>query len=283
MGGPASFHPGSPKLMKRLTLAVVVVLASLASFAGCRDSPTGSDQWTLAWSDEFEGPLGTPPNPATWSAETGTNWGNAQLEYDTDRPTNASLDGEGNLVITARKELFGGQPYTSARLTTAGRRTVQYGKIEARMKLPRGQGMWPAFWLLGANVATVGWPTTGEIDVMEYRGQEPGTVIGSLHGPGYSGGSAKTRRYSPSATRFDNSFHVFSIEWTTDRVDWFVDGTRYYGVGRSEVPGPWVFDHPFNILLNLAVGGNFVGAPNEFTPFPQAMVVDWVRVYERAP
>ena len=262
--------------MKRFTLlAAIAILAS-----GCRDSPTGDDAWTLAWSDEFEGAAGERPNAAIWTPEVGTGWGNAQLEYDTDRTANAALDGAGNLVITARKEAFNGSAYTSARLTTAGKRAVQYGKVEARMKLPRGQGMWPAFWLLGANVATVGWPQSGEIYVMEYRGQEPGTVIGSLHGPGYSGGSAKTRRYTPAASRFDNSFHVFTIEWTSERIDWFVDGTRYYGVGRS-VPGPWVFDHPFSILLNLAVGGNFVGAPNEFTPFPGEMVVDWVRVYER--
>jgi beta-glucanase (GH16 family) len=268
--------------MKRLS-QVVTYTAIILALAGCRDSPTGGDGWSLAWSDEFEGTAGTAPNAAIWTPEVGTDWGNAQLEYDTDRTSNAALDGAGNLLITARQESFGGRAYTSARLTTAGKRAVQYGKIEARMQLPRGQGMWPAFWLLGADIATVGWPATGEIDIMEYRGQEPGTVIGSLHGPGYSGGSALSRRYSPPATRFDNSFHVFTVEWSAQRIDWFVDGTRYFGVRRDQVPGPWAFDHPFNVILNLAVGGNFVGAPNEFTTFPQSLVVDWVRVYERSP
>jgi beta-glucanase (GH16 family) len=270
------------EIMKRIALLATVSF-SATLLLGCRDTPTGNaDTWTLAWSDEFEGAAGSPPSPAIWSPEVGTGWGNAQLEYDTDRPSNAALDGAGNLVITARREAFGGQQYTSARLTTAGKRAVLYGKVEARMMLPRGQGMWPAFWMLGADVATVGWPATGEIDIMEYRGQEPGTVIGSLHGPGYSGGGALTRRYTPAATRFDNAFHVFTIEWTTDRVDWFVDGTHYFAARKDAVPGRWAFDHPFNIILNLAVGGNFVGAPNEFTTFPQAMVVDWVRVYQRA-
>jgi beta-glucanase (GH16 family) len=260
-----------------------LALVAVACVAGCSDSPTDATRWRLTWSDEFTGAAGAPPDAATWTAEVGTNWGNAQLEYDTDRTSNAALDGNGHLVITARREQFSGSAYTSARLTTAGKRSFQYGKIEGRMKLPRGQGMWPAFWMLGADFATVGWPATGEIDVMEYRGQEPGTVIGSLHGPGYSGGAALSRRHSPAATRFDNSFHVFTVEWSAERVDWFVDGAHYFAVRKGDVPGPWVFDHPFNLLLNLAVGGNFVGAPSEFTEFPQELVVDWVRVYERAP
>ena len=265
----------------RTLLATTAAVALL--LAGCRDAPTETSPWTLAWSDEFEGAAGERPNAANWRYEVGTDWGNAQLEYDTDRTSNAALDGEGNLVITARRETFEGRAYTSARLSTAGLRAFQYGKIEARMRLPRGQGMWPAFWMLGDDFQTVGWPQSGEIDVMEYRGQEPGTVLGSLHGPGYSGGAAQSRRYSPSATRFDNSFHVFTVEWSAERIDWFVDGTHFFAVRKSEVPGPWVFDHPFHILLNVAVGGNFVGAPNEFTPFPQSMTVDWVRVYQRAP
>jgi len=266
--------------MKRLLLLSAVV----SSLWGCSSGTASDDgRWTLAWSDEFEGPAGQLADPATWTYEVGTDWGNAQLEYDTDRASNAALDGAGNLVITARREAFEGRQYTSARLTTAGLRAFQYGKFEARMKLPSGQGLWPAFWLLGADIGSVGWPAAGEIDVMEFRGQEPSTVLGSLHGPGYSGGSALTRRYTPGATRFDNSFHVFTVEWTSERIDWRVDGVRYFGVRREDVPGRWVFDHPFNVILNVAVGGNFVGAPNQFTTFPQEMVVDWVRVYEAAP
>ena len=262
----------------------LLLLAALAvAAAACGDRDATAPSWTLAWSDEFDAAAGAPPDPANWKHDVGTDWGNAQLEYDTDRPENASHDGEGNLVITARRESFGGRNFTSARLTTAGRHAFQYGRFEARMKLPRGQGMWPAFWLLGANFPTVGWPATGEIDIMEYRGQEPAVVHGSLHGPGYSGGSALTRRYAPAATRFDNSFHVFAVEWSEDELAWFVDGTRFFRVSRESVPGTWVFDHPFNIILNLAVGGNYVGAPNDVTPFPNTLVVDWVRVYSASP
>ena len=269
--------------MRRLRLAsLLVLLAGLHGCAGGTDGGDGRD-WTLVWSDEFDGAAGTPPSAANWGHDVGTDWGNAQLEYDTDRPANAALDGAGNLVITARRESFGGSAYTSARLTTAGRHEFQYGKFEARMKLPRGQGLWPAFWLLGADFPTVGWPASGEMDIMEYRGQDPGTIHGSMHGPGYSGGSALTRAWAPSATHFDNSFHVFTLEWSAARVDWYADGVRYFGVRREDVPGPWAFDHPFHLILNLAVGGTFVGAPSDATPFPAAMTVDWVRVYARTP
>ena len=261
--------------MKRHILLLPLALV----LAACSKHDGAAPQWSLAWSDEFSGPAGTPPDPANWSHDIGTDWGNAQLECDTDSPTNAALDGAGNLVITARRESACGRSYTSARLTTHGHHAFQYGRVEARMKLPRGQGMWPAFWMLGANYGTVGWPASGEIDIMEYRGQEPATVHGSLHGPGYSGGAALTRAYSPSATRFDNSFHVFAVEWTAEGIDFFVDGTRYFRTTPASTEGSWAFDHPFDIILNLAVGGNYVGAPNDATPFPAELVVDYVRVY----
>jgi beta-glucanase (GH16 family) len=251
--------------------------------AGCESSTTDADTWALRFSDEFDGAAGALPNVANWKFDVGTDWGNAQLEYDTDRATNASTDGKGFLVITARKEAFQGRQYTSARITTEGLKTFKYGRIEARMKLPSGRGLWPAFWLLGANRPTVGWPQSGEIDIMEYRGQAPGTVIGSLHGPGYSGGNALTKDFSPTATRFDNSFHVFSIEWNPLQIDYFVDGARYQTIQRFDAPGEWVFDKPFYIILNVAVGGNFVGSPDAITSFPQTMMVDWVRVYELNP
>ena len=270
-----------PRIPHRAARAFAVTV--VATLGACRSTPTEAVNWTVQWQDDFDGVAGALPDPANWKFDVGTNWGNAQLEYDTDRASNASLDGVGHLVITARRENYQGQPYTSARLTTAGRREFQYGKIEARMQLPRGQGMWPAFWLLGSNFPTVGWPTAGEIDIMEYRGQEPSSIIGSLHGPGYSGGGALTQKKTFAATRFDNSFHVFAVEWSADRVDYLVDGERYFRVDKSAVPGPWVYDHPFNIIVNLAVGGNFVGAPNDFTSFPQSMIVDWVRVSQRAP
>ena len=250
------------------------------------DAPVGLDEdrneWSLVWSDEFEGPMGQLPNPANWGFDIGTDWGNQQLEFDTDRPENVSLDGSGNLAIVARKEEFKGRPYTSARITTKGKFEPQEGLIEARMKLPSGEGVWPAFWLLGANIDTVPWPGCGEIDIMEYRGQEPSIIHGSLHGPGYSGGNPVTSSFYLENDRFDKDFNVFSVEWNKNDISWFVNGTRYRTVSRDDVPGDWVFDHPFYIILNVAVGGSYVGWPSPDTAFPQTMLVDWVRVYERA-
>jgi beta-glucanase (GH16 family) len=266
--------------MPRFFRVAATVVCAGALLGSCSDAPTTNSAWTQVWADEFDGAAGSLPNAANWKFDVGTDWGNAQLEYDTDRASNASLDGSGHLVITARKEAFQGRQYTSARITTEGKQSFQYGKIEARMKLPSGRGLWPAFWLLGTDLPAVGWPQAGEIDVMEYRGQEPSTVIGTIHGPGYSAGSAVTKSKTLTATRFDNSFHVFTVEWSAERIDFFVDGLLYHAIPKAQVPGPWVFDKPFYIILNVAVGGNFVGAPDIFTPFPQTMVVDWVRVYQ---
>ena len=173
-----------------------------------------------------------------------------------------------------------GRSYTSARMTTAGLFDQAYGKFEARIRLPVGQGIWPAFWLLGSNIETVGWPQSGEIDIMEYRGQEPSVVLGTIHGPGYSGGNGLGTRYQLPNGRFDTGFHVFGIEWRDDEIRWYVDGEYFLRITRAEVPSTWVFDHPFYIILNVAVGGTFVGPPNANTTFPQQMTVDWVRVYE---
>ena len=252
----------------------VLPLLACAAFDG-PDDPV----WTLVWSDEFDGPAGQLPDPANWSFDIGTGWGNRQLEYDTDRPENVSLDGNGNLAITARREPWMGSAYTSGRIKTQGLFEQAYGRFEARIRLPTGQGIWPAFWMLGSDFPTVGWPECGEIDVMEYRGQEPTIVLGTVHGPGYSGGGGISARYALTGDRFDTGFHEFAIEWTEDGIVWFVDGRRYHAVDPGDTPGRWVFDHPFFILLNVAVGGNFVGPPNESTTFPQSMLVDWVRVY----
>ncbi len=271
-------HRCAPTRSARLRLALPVLVPVL--WAACDDMDDGgSATWTLAWSDEFEGPAGQLPNPANWAFDVGTDWGNAQLEYDTDRPENVSLDGEGNLAITARRESYLGSAYTSGRIKTQGLFEQAYGRFEARIRLPAGQGIWPAFWMLGNDIDTVGWPECGEIDIMEYRGQEPSTVLGTIHGPGYSASAGVSGRYALQGTRFDTDFHVFAIEWTEDGIDWFVDGNHYHSVDRSGLNGRWVFDHPFFILLNVAVGGGFVGPPNESTTFPQTMLVDWARVY----
>ena len=256
----------------------VVLLSSTTTLA--RAAEEGRE---LIWHDEFEGPAGQSPDPAKWQFDIGTDWGNAQLEYDTDRPENVSLDGAGNLAITAREEPYLGRNYTSGRITTKDLFELQNGRFEARIRLPRGQGIWPAFWMLGADFDEVGWPTCGEIDVMEYRGQEPSVVHGSLHGPGYSAGGAITRRFYLTDSTFDADFHVFAVEWRGDRIDWYVDDQFFQTVTANDVPGEWVFDHPFYMILNVAVGGTFVGPPDATTAFPQTMLVDWVRVYRETP
>lgn len=262
-----------------------VFVPLLLFFFGCdRDDFQKLDErnWQLVWSDEFEGEAGTLPDPSKWTFDLGTGedgWGNQELQTYTDDPENVSLDGEGNLVITARRD---GNRFTSARIKTQGLFAQQYGRFEARLKTPYGPGLWPAFWLLGDNVDTVGWPQCGEIDAMELRGQQPHIIHGSIHGPGYSGGNPVSGSHTLINGRFDMDYHVFAIEWDEDKIDFFVDDFLYQRIKPEDVPGEWVFDHPFFIILNVAVGGNYVGFPIEQTPFPQKMIVDYVRVYQEA-
>ncbi len=255
-------------------------LALLAASLSCTENPS-EPSWEMVWQDEFTGPAGKPPDSTRWTYDIGTNWGNNQLEYDTSRPENVSLDGSGNLVFTARAESWLGSDYTSGRINTRGRFEQAGGRFEARMKLPRGQGIWPAFWLLGGNFGSVGWPACGEIDIMEYRGQEPTLLHGSLHGPGYSGGGAVTRTYTAPGVTLDGGFHLYAVEWSANKIVWYLDDTAFFTVTPRELPanGRWVFDHPFFVILNLAVGGGFVGPPDASTTFPQQLLVDYVRVY----
>lgn len=236
---------------------------------------------TVVWRDEFDGAAGTLPASTRWAFDVGTDWGNAQLEYDTARPVNVSLDGQGRLAITARSESYQGRAYTSGRITTRGLYAAAKGRVEARIQLPRGRGIWPAFWLLGSNFTTAGWPGCGEIDVMEFRGQEPAIVHGSLHGPGYSGGAALTRSFTLPRGGFPDGFHVFAVEWETHKITWLVDDVVYQTLTPTSLPNgaSWVFEQPFHVILNLAVGGNYVGPPDGTTAFPQTMLVDYVRVY----
>lgn len=254
------------------------------------DTPNNPSQpgpeWQLVWQDEFEGEEGTPPSVDRWvHDEGGDGWGNAQLEYDTTRPENASLDGAGNLVITARKESYRGRSYTSARITTKELFSRTYGRFEARIQQPVGRGIWPAFWLLGANIAEVGWPECGEIDIMEYRGQLPALTRGSLHGPGYSGGGNIGAEFAVSGGKLNEDFHVYAVEWEPNRIRWQLDGVTFFEATPARLPAGtrWVYDHPHFIILNLAVGGNYVGPVDSSTVFPQQMKVDYVRVYTRAP
>jgi beta-glucanase (GH16 family) len=268
-----------PFLLRNLLCAMLPAIALPLTACSESSGPAQRD-WQLVWQDEFDGPAGQSPDPAKWDYDIGTDWGNAQLEYDTDRPENVSLDGNGHLAIIARQESYEGRNFTSARIVTRGLFEPTYGRFEARIKLPWGQGIWPAFWLLGANIEEVGWPACGEIDIMEYRGQEVSRVHGSVHGPGYSAAEAVTRRFDLIRDRFDTDFHIFAVEWGTDFINFFVDGTFYQEVTPGDLSGTWVFDHPFYIILNVAVGGNWVGPPNANTVFPQTMLIDWVRVYE---
>ncbi|MCJ7757177.1 MAG: glycoside hydrolase family 16 protein, partial [Gillisia sp.] len=208
-------------------------------------------------------------------------WGNNELEYYTNRTENVTVQ-NGILIITAKEESFEGSSFTSARISTKGKFEQAYGRFEARIRLPYGQGIWPAFWLLGADCGpAVVWPQCGEIDIMEYRGQEPTTIHGSVHGNGFSGGEAVTKSYSLENDRFDTGFHIFGIEWAPEYINYYVDDVLYNQITPADVPGEWVFDHPFYIIINLAVGGDFVGPPDSETVFPQTMLIDYVRVYKQ--
>lgn len=224
------------------------------------------------------------PNSSVWAFDIGTGangWGNQELQFYTDRTENVIVQ-NGNLLITARQEDFQGSPYTSARLLTKEKFEQRYGRFEARIRLPFGQGIWPAFWMLGADIDENPWPGAGEIDIMEYRGQDPVTLIGSVHGPGYSGGQAISKEYILPNDRFDTGFHVFGIEWDPEYINFYVDDVLYNQITPEDVTGTWVFNKPFYILMNLAVGGTFVGPPNQETVFPQTMLVDYVRVYKNS-
>jgi len=247
----------------------------------------------LVFRDEFTGRPGTSPDANKWTAEIGGNgWGNQELEYYTNSTDNAYLDGAGSLAIRAIKLpqplmlncWYGPCQYTSARLITKGKFDLKYGRFEARIKIPRGQGVWPAFWLLGNNIDTVGWPACGEVDIMENIGREPSTVHATMHGPGYSGAKGIGSSFSlRNKSAFADGFHLFAIEWSASEIHWYVDGSEYKKVTLHDLPAgtQWVFDHPFFIILNFAVGGQWPGSPDASTTFPQMMTVDYVRVYQR--
>lgn len=236
---------------------------------------------TLLWADEFSQADGTKPDSAKWGNDIGgSGWGNNELQYYTDRTENARIE-NGQLVIEARKEDFSGKSYTSARLLTKNKVSWTYGRIEARIKIPKGQGIWPAFWMLGANIDGVGWPLCGEIDIMENIGSLPSTLYGTIHGPGYSGGNGISGNTVLAGAALGDDFHVYAIEWEENRIRWFLDGQQFFTLTPGNLPGgsAWVFNAPQFLILNVAVGGNWPGSPNASTVFPQRMTVDYVRVY----
>ncbi len=265
----------------KMIIKSTILLSSTFMLVNCiANIPILEPSTQLVWQDEFEGPAGQSPDSTRWVFDVGTHWGNNQLEYDNKRPESVSLDGQGNLAITARKEQYKGQNYTSGRIKTKDLFETTYGRVEARIMMPSGQGLWPAFWMLGNNFDSVGWPACGEIDIMEYLGQEPNIVHGTLHGPGHSGSKGKGTSFKLTDGRFDTDFHIFAIEWRPDLIQWSVDDQVFQTLTPSDVKGTWVYNHPFFILLNLAVGGNWVGSPDETTTFPQTLLIDYVRVYK---
>lgn len=272
--------------MGKYLLFICIALAGGLSLT----TPTVVQKDRLLWADEFDGPASSSPDPAKWGFDIGAGqngWGNNELEYYTSRPENAFLDGEGHLVIRAIQETFTGaggvtRNYTSARLVTKGKFEQAYGRFEARIKLPFGQGIWPAFWMLGNDIGSAGWPNCGEIDIMENIGREPSIIHGTLHGPGFSAGNSLTALVTlADGKRFADDFHVFAMEWEPREIRFYLDGIPYQtrNAGQLSASKRWVFDHPFYLLLNVAVGGDWPGSPDATTIFPQTMVIDYVRVY----
>lgn len=247
--------------------------------------PSVAPNWKLTFSQEFDGKKGVAPDPKIWSRDVGGGgFGNGEWESYTDGNKNAFLDGKGNLIIEARKEPTTGpdnikRDYSSARLKTSGTFAQAYGKFEARIKMPTGKGIWPAFWMLGDNIDKVGWPNSGEIDITEYLGHEIMKTHGTIHGPGYSGAGGISGSMD-SKSPLNKDFHVYSVEWEPEQIRWYLDGVLYHTVTPNDIGvNDWVYDHPHFFILNLAVGGAWPGYPNEKTTFPQQMVIDYVRAY----
>ena len=275
---------GAETFTLNLSSVVNGVIAKATGTGTIRDDDEGGAFTNLVWSDEFDGPA---LNQSFWTFELGDGcaknlcgWGNNELQTYTSRPENISFEG-GNMIITARKEALDGRQYTSVRIKTEGKKTFKYGRIEFRAKLPIGKGIWPAFWLLPQSNVFGGWPRSGEIDLMEYLGHEPNKVHGTVHyGPG-PGSIQKTATYTLPSGNFNEGFHTFSVEWDVDVIRWYVDGTLFSTVNKSGFGGNnYPFNEEFFLIINMAVGGNWPGAPDANTVFPQQLVVDYVRVYQ---
>ncbi|MFI7250701.1 ricin-type beta-trefoil lectin domain protein [Micromonospora chalcea] len=276
------------RTIRTLAALAVTAVGLTAALTVVPHSPAIAAPGAVTWSDDFNGPAGAAPDASKWRYDIGGGgWGNNELQYYTNSTRNAALDGNGNLVITARREnpsgyscWYGSCQYTSARLLTNGTFAQAYGRFEARIKVPRGQGLWPAFWMLGNDIGTNPWPGSGEIDIMENVGYAPSTVWGTLHGPGYSGGSGVGASTSlPGGQALADAFHTFAVDWAPDSITWYLDGVAYSRKTPADIGGNrWVFDHPFFMIMNVAVGGNWPGSPDGSTTFPQTMTIDYVRV-----
>jgi len=277
-------HKYKIRIKQTFVLSLLTVSFFVISSCETDETQTVANFTELVMADEFNED-GTP-DTFIWGYNIGTGdngWGNNELQYYTNRSENVTVQ-NGVLIVTAKEEQFNGSSYTSARLLTKGKFEQTYGRFEARIRLPYGKGLWPAFWLLGDDSnGTQIWPQIGEIDIMEYIGDAPTRMFGTVHGPGYSGGESVGKSYDLKNDRFDTGFHIFGIEWAPDYINYYVDDVLYNQITPEDVPGEWVFNRgPFYIILNLAVGGALPGSPNSETVFPQTMLVDYVRVYKNS-
>jgi beta-glucanase (GH16 family) len=280
----------APGCLRTRHYTCLLAALSLLSHGIEGKQPKAPKGYTLVWSDEFNGKNGSLPDAAKWTYDIGgSGWGNRELEYYTNRAENARIE-HGKLVITARAEPYSGPGgakfnYTSARLKTQGLFAQAYGRFEARLKIPAGQGIWPAFWMLGENIDADGWPKCGEIDIMENIGKEPGTNHSSLHGPSSTKPTSDLTQTItlPAGRKLADGFHVYALEWEPGIVRFYLDANLFATFTDAQWPsgGTWVFDHKFFIILNVAVGGDWPGAPDPTTVFPQRMLIDYVRVYQR--
>ena len=282
---------------QRCPIACMAFVACTGPSSAPRPDTTSTPTRELkqVWADEFDGPAGSRIDSTKWHYDLGDGcqsgncgWGNQEKEWYTSASENVSLNGGGQLQIVARPAAagltcyYGACRYTSAKITTRGTLDVAPGRVEARIKLPAGQGLWPAFWLLGIDIGAVGWPRCGELDIMENHGSNMTSTSSAMHGPGYSGNTPFVHSYQLAAASFAEDFHTFAVEWDSSRVMFFVDGQQHYVIQRDDVQrhGNWVFDQPFFIILNLAVGGTFDGDPRSDAILPATMLVDYVRVYQ---
>ena len=268
----------------------ILPLIVLFSFS-CKDSSTDSNELTneysLVWQDEFDGDTISASN---WTFQLGTGsqfglvgWGNNELQSYTARERNAYIE-DGFLVIEAHKESFMGQPYTSARIVTKDKKFWKYGKIEIKAKMPETQGLWPALWMLPQENKYGGWPASGEIDIVELVGHQPDVAHGTIHyGNAYNDKGSSSGKIKDTKSTFATDFHVYSIGWDSRGIQWLLDGEPYHSVTPEDVePYNWPFDEAFYLLFNVAVGGNWPGYPDDTTIMPQRMLVDYVRVFQKA-
>lgn len=280
----------------KLIFTYIIIFPFLLLLSCSEDATSEGDEtqipeipgYELVWNDEFEG---SSLDQTKWSHQNGdgsdyglVGWGNNELQYYTDRDENISFE-NGDLVITALKKPFGNRDYTSSKILTEGKEngSWKYGLFEARIRLPKGQGIWPAFWMLPEENVYGGWPRSGEIDIMELVGNEPNVAHGTVHfGPVWPNNRSNGKSYMLSSGDFSQNYHLFRIVWEENEISWYVDNQLYHRVTPSSLsPDRWPFDQSFHLILNIAVGGDWPGSPDSSTEFPQSMYVDYVRVYQK--